>query len=476
MMWTCGLCHLLLVFTIAMVSLGPAHTFIRRYSSSRFPQLRLNLKRECNTIDPKSKAVSDWKINSNGMLKAIASFCASFFLTDLHSMCEPRPAHAAIANLADVGVKEFLVKDGKQFLRLTVPLGSSQHFDTSSKDAKLLQEAAENLELVRLRFEQVGYTNPTAWNAALKDANAATTTIKSLRSFLMGVDEKNSEESKSREIIFDEKLIPSLSNLIEALRAKDIENILQYQDVSAELLAQMRILQLPPHALPFSIPTEYQGLPALKGRAKVKFAIHYEGNKGKGFLLQDGKSYNKDIELALVVDGYHAPITAGNFVDLVNKGFYNKMPFQKIEELIIQTGKPAIGEGYYDEKTQSIRKIPLELFYKRDKEPVYDITSDDDMRATETMALPFQAYGALGMARDNDNDSGSSTDSASSEFFFLKWKQALVPPGRNTLDGYYSSFGYVTENGDLLGQVTEPPGATIQSAKVIEGLENLVLP
>jgi peptidylprolyl isomerase len=65
-----------------------------------------------------------------------------------------------------------------------------------------------------------------------------------------------------------------------------------------------------------------------------------------------------------------------------------------------------------------------------DKEPVYGITSDDDMRSTETTALAFQAYGALGMARDNEQ-----ADSGSSQFFFLKWSQALVAPGRNTLDG-----------------------------------------
>jgi hypothetical protein len=45
------------------------------------------------------------------------------------------------------------------------------------------------------------------------------------------------------------------------------------------------------------------------------------------------------------------------------------------------------------------RTVPLELFYKGDSEPTYGITSDDDMRATDAPTLPFQAYGALGMAR-----------------------------------------------------------------------------
>jgi cyclophilin family peptidyl-prolyl cis-trans isomerase len=47
------------------------------------------------------------------------------------------------------------------------------------------------------------------------------------------------------------------------------------------------------------------------------------------------------------------------------------------------------------------------------------------MRATEGFANPFQAVGALGMIHDPEDN-----DSASSQFFFLKWDQGLVAPGR----------------------------------------------
>ena len=137
----------------------------------------------------------------------------------------------------------------------------------------------------------------------------------------------------------------------------------------------------------------------------------------------------------------------------------------------MQTGSTIAGRdaGYIDSRTGTERAVPLELFYKSDSEPVYGITSDDDNRATETKALPFQAYGALGMARGNDNP-----DSASSQFFFLKWLQALVAPGRNTLDGYYSCFGYVVANEDILKQLQV--GDKIVYARIIEGGENLVVP
>jgi peptidylprolyl isomerase len=130
--------------------------------------------------------------------------------------------------------------------------------------------------------------------------------------------------------------------------------------------------------------------------------------KKKGFRDENGKAY-PSAKIVLLIDGYHAPLTGGVFIDYVKKNFYDNMPIQRAEELIVQTGKAVDGK---------VRTIPLELFYKQDSEPVYGITSDDDMRATETPALPFQAYGALGMARENEEP-----DSGNSEFFFLKWLQ-----------------------------------------------------
>ena len=83
--------------------------------------------------------------------------------------------------------------------------------------------------------------------------------------------------------------------------------------------------------------------------------------------------------------------------------------------------------------------------------------------------LPFQSYGALGMARTEDDD-----NSASSQWFWLLFDSDLTPAGKNLLDGSYANFGYTVEGADFLKDVKE--GDVIVSAKVLTGMDNLVQP
>lgn len=46
-----------------------------------------------------------------------------------------------------------------------------------------------------------------------------------------------------------------------------------------------------------------------------------KGQPGEKFEV-NAKQYDS-ITVRMVIDGYNAPITAGNFVDLVARGFYN---------------------------------------------------------------------------------------------------------------------------------------------------------
>jgi len=170
--------------------------------------------------------------------------------------------------------------------------------------------------------------------------------------------------------------------------------------------------------------------------------------------------------ITIEVDGTNAPITAGNFVDLVQKGVYDGLAFHRVERnpqpFVVQGGDPQgknpnfpanrLGTGgYVDPKTGSERRIPLEIKPKGEASPVYSKT------ITQTPELQHK-QGAIAMARSQ------SPDSASSQFYF-----ALADLG--FLDGNYAVFGYVTEGFDVVNKIQK--GDRIESAKVTQGAENL---
>ncbi|MFM6200158.1 MAG: peptidylprolyl isomerase, partial [Dolichospermum sp.] len=203
---------------------------------------------------------------------------------------------------------------------------------------------------------------------------------------------------------------------------------------------------------PFAVPAEYSNLPQLNGRATIAFKT----NKG---------------DLTVVVDGYSAPVTAGNFVDLVQRGFYNGLEFTRSEEsYFLQTGDPVGQEvGFIDPQTGKYRAIPLEILVQGEKEPTYGITLEEAGRYLDMPVLPFSSFGALVMARPENEPNGGS-----SQVFFFLFEPELTPAGRNLLDGRYAVFGYLTKGQEVLDKLKA--GDKIESATVIQGGENLVQP
>ncbi|CAN0113472.1 unnamed protein product [Discosporangium mesarthrocarpum] len=213
-----------------------------------------------------------------------------------------------------------------------------------------------------------------------------------------------------------------------------------------------------------NIPSEYSDLPRLLGRAKVEFVLEKPG-KGEKFDVE-GTLYDQ-VRLVMELDGYTAPITAGCIMDLVGRGFYSGKTINRSDGFVVQTGDPdPEGEkhDYIPPGASEPRKIPLEIAVKGDPFPMYSLTTEDDSRGYAATKLPFQAYGALGMAR-----SEFEADSASSQFFWLLFDSDLTPAGKNLLDGRYTNFGYTVENSELLADVKE--GDVIKSTKILSGME-----
>jgi peptidyl-prolyl cis-trans isomerase B (cyclophilin B) len=116
-----------------------------------------------------------------------------------------------------------------------------------------------------------------------------------------------------------------------------------------------------------------------------------------------------------------APSTAGNFIDLVGRGFYDGLTFHRYEPgFVIQGGDP-VGNGtggFVDPQTGRERRIKLEV--SRD--------------------LPHGEAGALAMARS------SNPDSASCQFYITLGPAAF-------LDMQYAVFGRVTDGLDIVRQL-----------------------
>jgi peptidyl-prolyl cis-trans isomerase B (cyclophilin B) len=169
--------------------------------------------------------------------------------------------------------------------------------------------------------------------------------------------------------------------------------------------------------------------------------------------------------ITIEVDGTNAPITAGNFVDLVQKGVYDGIVFHRVvrkpSPFVVQGGDPnsknpkymgqlGIG-GYVDPDTGKERRIPLEIKPEGEAEPIYGKTFK--MAGIKKPPVLQHQRGAVAMARSQ------MPDSASSQFYF-----AL--DDIHFLDGDYAVFGYVTAGFEIVNKIEE--GDRIESATVIQ--------
>ena len=251
------------------------------------------------------------------------------------------------------------------------------------------------------------------------------------------------------EAIIDE-LTQGVTELKEIVDTKDREATYIKRKELLDLVTNLEELMVVGY--PFEVPAEYSNLPQLLGRATVDI----ETNKGN---------------LEVVVDGYSAPVNGGNFVDLVERGFYDGLDFNRAEDFyILQAGDPpGEADGFIDPDTNEYRAIPIEVLVKGDDLPVYGDTLEELGRYLDEPVIPFNSYGAMALARPANDPNGGS-----SQFFFFKFDTEITPPGYNLMDGRYSVFGYLTDGKEVLEELTA--GDKIISAKVVDGIENLKEP
>jgi len=155
------------------------------------------------------------------------------------------------------------------------------------------------------------------------------------------------------------------------------------------------------------------------------------------------------------LDGQNAPLTAGNFLDLVKRGTYNNTVFHRVVKsplpFVVQGGDPkssdpktpvsAYGTGQYiDSATGAARYIPLEFRVKSTK----DLSYGKEIASSNPSFQPVLTHdrGAVAMARSTD------PNSASAQFYIAL--EALPE-----LDGRYAVFGRVVRGMDVVDQLEQ---------------------
>lgn len=307
------------------------------------------------------------------------------------------------------GTNEPVVKDPEVILRNALPI-----------ENKTIRKVQHTLELIPKDIRT------RSWSKIEQEFKQAKSLLEKQKDDIL-VSVPESKRTKAQAIL-DDLISNKMPSLKQVISEKDSERIIA---TNTDVLRDIGVLEEDMvKQFPYEIPSEYDYLPQLKGRAVVELTIKKANNQK--FDL-DGQLFEQG-HLTLVIDGYSAPVTGGCFADLVNRGFYDGMKVIRSDGFVIQTGDPeGPDDGYVDSRTKKKRLVPLEVFAKGDEAPTYGITLEDDGRGAAATVLPFTSYGTLAMAREEFD-----ANSASSQFFWLLFDPELTPAGRNLLDGRYA--------------------------------------
>ncbi|OMO80396.1 hypothetical protein CCACVL1_12994 [Corchorus capsularis] len=246
-----------------------------------------------------------------------------------------------------------------------------------------------------------------------------------------------------------------LQDLLKYIKDQDPDKVSVGLASSLDTVAELELLQAP--GLSFLLPEQYLNYPRLTGRAIVELAI--EKGDGSSFTPESGGEPRKTATIQVVLDGYSAPLTTGNFAKLVTDGAYDGTKLSCINQAIIS-------ESGTDKNGYS---VPLEIMPSGQFEPLYKTTLS--VQDGELPVLPLSVYGAVAMAHSEASEEYSSPF----QFFFYLYDKRNAGLGGISFDeGQFSVFGYTTAGREILPQIKS--GDVIRSAKLVEGQDRLVLP
>ncbi|GAB4820888.1 hypothetical protein N2152v2_007934 [Parachlorella kessleri] len=325
-----------------------------------------------------------------------------------------------------------------------------------NREVKDVQDKLEDIA-VKLRIPQ-----RKPWSGMAQSLDAAAKAAADQEAMLVGV--LPPYRAQAEEMVTD--IQQGLDRLSEAVANKDPDRTSLRVASLLRQVADLELLQAP--GLPYRVPQQYRDLPRLIGRATVELVIMPAA--GEEDSLQQPPA-----TLRIVLDGYSAPLTAGNFVANVLDGVYNNTPLNTTFNSIL---------------LPEDQGIPLEMLPLGDFEPQY--RAQLDVQSGELPVLPLSINGAVAMAQlpsDPDSSSGSGDFTgvgalgggtlngavSSRQWFIYKFDRFQAGlAGLSFDEGSFGVFGYVTEGADELGKLAG--GDVVVEAKVLSGADKLVRP
>nr|XP_018674062.1 PREDICTED: peptidyl-prolyl cis-trans isomerase CYP37, chloroplastic isoform X2 [Musa acuminata subsp. malaccensis] len=300
---------------------------------------------------------------------------------------------------------------------------------------------------------------PRTGELALRKAIPANSNMKAIQdslediSYLLRIPQRKPYGTMESDV--KKALKGGLQNLIEFIKVKDPDKVSVGLASSLDTVAELELLQAP--GLSFLLPEQYMKYPRLTGRGTVEFTI--EKVDGSTFFPSAGGEPKTTTTIQVVLDGYSAPLTSGNFAKLVIDGAYDGVKLKCASQAILSDNELE-NYGY---------SVPLEMIPSGQFEPLYKTTLS--VQDGELPVLPLSVYGAVAMAHNIDSEEYSSP---SQFFFYLYDKRNSGLGGLSFDEGQFSVFGYTVGGREVLPQIKT--GDIIRSAKLVRGQDRLILP
>eukprot|EP00978_Attheya_sp_CCMP212_P019642 scaffold55275_cov48-Attheya_sp.AAC.3 len=468
-----------------------------------------------NKEEWKRRSFVDWAVSLGAGSMGIVAVTTT--MTPLSAMAAGRGGRS---NNGFFAVNKRTDASSSEIIQSTVTLPQEEEV-LSSEECLLKLLPVRNKVLRQLEKDLLDVS--VVRTADLNDGVVWKTVCRNLQGTLKFLDDKrsrlepvfNQEDSTELSIaksMEGEQLIEALRNqlvaLVNASAAKQLTATVDAQ--KAALLALGQVGELLVEKFPFDVPEEgkFAFLPRLMGRTRVTFGI--KRPKVPGLLGN----------ITIVADGYAAPLTAGNFVDLALRGFYTGLAIKNMTkrfgaksalfeddsgssgvvvtlpktlerafagrlDSIYDDGEtktmsiPILGsyeEGFYDPLTAKPRRVPLEIVRLDPSGDGAKLTYAQGFSkltsatGTDGKCKPLLNFNIPGLVCLNHPD--RSLNSGNSEFFSLP-KREIAKDTSALMLGQYAPFGYIIDGFDLYQDLKE--GDIIDSTFVSErGALNLI--